>query len=93
MSGSHAIIRVKFQNAYYFTPIGVKLVPELAKPSACGCDDFVGVGFPAEGFGVGFVVGEVSVDGGLQIDDADEGVASEASLGQRGEEPLHRVQP
>ncbi len=62
-------------------------------PSACGCDDFVGVGFPAEGFGVGVVVGEASVDGGLQIDDADEGAASEASLGQRGEEPLHRVQP
>jgi hypothetical protein len=44
-------------------------------------------------FGVGVVIGEVSIDGDLQIDDADEGAASEASLGQRREEPLHRVQP
>ena len=42
---------------------------------------------------VGVVVCDVSVDGGLQIDDADEGPAFEASLGQRDEEPLNRVQP
>jgi hypothetical protein len=46
-------------------------------PSAYSCNDFVRVGFPAEKFGVV----EVSVDGGLQIDDADEGAVSKASLG------------
>jgi hypothetical protein len=39
---------------------------------------------------VGVVVCDVLVDGGLQIDDADEGPAFEASLGQRGEEALTR---
>ena len=55
-------------------------------PSACGGDGFVRVGFPAERLGIGVVIGDVSVDGGLQIDDADEGAAFEASFGERGEE-------
>ena len=46
-----------------------------------------------EGLWVGVVVGDVSVDGGLQIDDADEGAAFEASLGERSEEAFDRVQP
>jgi hypothetical protein len=43
---------------------------------------------------VDVVVCDVSVDGGLQIDDAGEGSSAfEASLGRRGEEALNRVQP
>ena len=62
-------------------------------PSACGGDDLVGVGVPAEGLGIGVVVGEVSIDGSLEIGDADEGAASEASFGQCSEEALHGIQP
>ena len=62
-------------------------------PSACGGDDFVRIGFPSEGLGVCVVVGEVSVDGGLQIDDAAEGTAFEAALGEGCEEAFDGVQP
>jgi hypothetical protein len=33
------------------------------------------------------------MDGSLQIDDADKGVAFEASFSQHGEEAFNRVQP
>jgi hypothetical protein len=36
---------------------------------------------------------EIAVDGGLQLDDRAEDAAFEASLGERGEEGLNRVQP
>ena len=62
-------------------------------PSGCRADDFVRGSLPAEWLSVGFLVCDVSVDGGLQIDDADEANAFEASFGQRGEEALNRVQP
>jgi hypothetical protein len=62
-------------------------------PSACGGDDLVRVGSPAEGLGIGIVISDVSVDGGLQIDDAAEGAAFEASLGERGEKAFDRIQP
>ena len=62
-------------------------------PSGCSGDYLVRVSLPVESLLVGVVVCDVSVDGGMQIDDADEGSAFEVSLGQRGEETLHRVQP
>jgi hypothetical protein len=62
-------------------------------PSGCSADDFVRGSLPAEWLSVGVLVCDVSVDGGLQIDDADEANAFEASFGQRGEEALNRVQP
>ena len=37
------------------------------------------------------MVCDVSVDGGLQIDDAEEGPTFEASFSQRGEEAFYRV--
>jgi len=58
-----------------------------------GGDDFVGAGLPPEWLWVGVVVGDVPVDGGLQIDDAGEDTAFEAPFRQRREEPLDRVQP
>lgn len=62
--------------------------------SASDCsDDFFRISLPVEWLRVDVVVCDVSVDGGLQIDDAGEGSAFEASLGQRGEEALNRVQP
>ena len=62
-------------------------------PSGCSSDDFIRVGFPSEWLWVGVVVWDVSIDGSLQIDDADKGAAFEASFGQRGEEALDGVKP
>jgi hypothetical protein len=62
-------------------------------PTGCGGNYFVRVGFPAEWLWVGVVVCDVSVNGGLQIDNAEEGSTFEAPYGQRREESLHRIQP
>jgi len=48
-------------------------------PSGCSADDFVRGSLPAEWLSVGVLVCDVSVDGGLQIDDADEANAFEAA--------------
>jgi len=50
-------------------------------PSSGCCDDGVGIGFPWKGLGLGVVFDEVAVDGGLGIDDSEEGAAPEASFG------------
>jgi hypothetical protein len=55
-------------------------------PAVDGGDDFVGVGGPDEGLGVVVGLVEVAVDGGLEIDDAEEGASSEPSLGEGSEE-------
>ena len=36
---------------------------------------------------------EIAVDGGLEVDDGSERAALQASLGERGEEGLDRVEP
>jgi hypothetical protein len=59
-------------------------------PSGCGGDDFIGVSLPSERLWVSVVVCEVSIDGSLQIDDADKGAAFEAPFGQHGEEAFNR---
>ena len=38
-------------------------------PSSDGGDDFIGVGYPSEGFGAGVVIVEEAVDGRLKVDD------------------------
>ena len=62
-------------------------------PSLGGGDDHIGVGGPDEGFGLGVVLGEVAVDGGLKIDQRMEHAALEPALGEPGEEGLDRVEP
>src|SRR5665213_158213 len=62
-------------------------------PSGSGCDDGVGVSFPSEWLRVTVVLSEVAVDGGLEVDDPQEGATSEPALGEGGEEAFHGVQP
>ena len=62
-------------------------------PTAGGGDDGVGIGGPDEGFGALIVLGEVAVDGGLEVDQGMEHAAFEAAAGQLGEEALDGIQP
>ena len=52
-----------------------------------------GIGDPLEGLGVGVVVVEEAVDGGLKVCDGSEDATLEAPLGQDGEEALDGVEP
>ena len=56
-------------------------------------EDLVGGLGPDEGLGVVVVLGDVAVDGGLQVDDRVEAAAPEAAAGQRREEGLDGVEP
>jgi len=62
-------------------------------PASDGGDDLIGIGGPYEGFGVIVGFPEEAVDGGLEIDDRAKHAASEAALGQLGEEALDGVEP
>lgn len=62
-------------------------------PTLDGGDDVVGVSGPDEGFGFLVVLGEIAVDGSLEVDDGVEDAALEAPLRQLGEEALERVAP
>jgi hypothetical protein len=62
-------------------------------PAADFFDDGVGIGGPAERFGVVVGLGEVSVDRGLEFNDAFEDAALKALPGQLGEEPFNRIEP
>src|SRR5215472_11641423 len=57
-----------------------------------GQDDLGGFG-PDEGFGAGVVLGEISIDGGLQVDDRAEHTTADALPRHLGEEVLDRVEP
>ena len=48
---------------------------------------------PEEGFWAGIVVGEIGIDGGLQVDDRAEHAAADALPRHLGEEVLHGVEP
>ncbi len=48
---------------------------------------------PDEGFGAGIVLGEIGVDGGLQVGDRAEDAAADALPGHLGEEVLDGVEP
>jgi hypothetical protein len=52
-----------------------------------GEDVFRGLG-PGERFGIGIVLGDVAVDGGLQVDDRVEAAAADAAAGECREEGL-----
>ena len=56
-------------------------------------DDFVWIGGPDERLWVVVGFGEVSVDGGLEIDDALEHASLEPLLGQLGEKALDGIEP
>lgn len=62
-------------------------------PAFDGGDDFIWVGGPDEGFGVGILLGDEAVDGGLEIDERMEHAALEAAVGELGEEALNGVEP
>ena len=62
-------------------------------PSPDGCDDFVWISEPLEGFGIGVVVIEEAVDSGLKIDDGTEDAALQTALTQCGEEAFDRIEP
>src|SRR5436305_674180 len=47
----------------------------------------------SEGFGAGIVLGEISIDGGLQVDDRAEYTTADALPRHLGEEALDRVEP
>src|SRR5215217_8655874 len=57
-------------------------------PACCGSNDRIWMGLPFEGFRVDVVLGEVLIDGAPEVDDAEEGAASQPALGQRCEEAL-----
>jgi hypothetical protein len=59
-------------------------------PTFNGGDDFVG---PDEGFRLPVVLGEIAIDGGLEVDDGVEGATLETPLGQLGEEAFDHVKP
>ncbi len=62
-------------------------------PSADLGDDAVWVSGPDEGLGHPIVLGEIAIDGGLEVDQRVEHAASEPPPGERGEEGLDRVGP
>ncbi len=57
-------------------------------PAMYGGDDLVGIGGPDEGFWVAICLGEVSVDGCLEVDDRAEGATLQGPLRERGKEGL-----
>ena len=48
---------------------------------------------PDKGFGAGIVLGEISIDGGLQVNDRAEHTTADALPRHFGEEVLDRVEP
>ena len=48
---------------------------------------------PDEGFGVGIVFGQISIDRRLQVDDRAEDAAADTLPRHLGEEVLHRIEP
>jgi hypothetical protein len=48
---------------------------------------------PDEGFGAGIVLGEIGIDGGLQVGDRVEDAAADALPGHLGKEVLDGVEP
>jgi hypothetical protein len=62
-------------------------------PTFDGGDDVVGVRGPDERLGLPVVLGEVAVDGGLEMDDGMKDATLEAALRQFGEETFDGVEP
>src|SRR5437867_9083015 len=62
-------------------------------PAFDGGDDFVGIGGPYEGIGLGIGLCDESVDGGLEVEDGAEDASLEAPPGELGEEAFDGVEP
>lgn len=62
-------------------------------PAFDGGDDPVWVGGPSEGLGVGVLLGDETVDGGLEVDERVECAALQAPPGELGEEAFDGVEP
>lgn len=62
-------------------------------PALDGGDDPVWVGGPDERLGIGILLGDEAVDGGLKIDERVERSPLQAPSGELGEEPLDCVEP
>jgi hypothetical protein len=62
-------------------------------PSFDGGDNFVWIGDPFEGFGMGVVIVEEAIDRGLEVGDGSEDSAFEAAFGEGCEETLNGVEP
>lgn len=56
-------------------------------PTSDGGDDFIGVGSPLEGLGVvAVMLGDETVDGGLEVDQRVKDAALQPAFGQPGQE-------
>ena len=62
-------------------------------PTFDGGDDFGGIGGPAERLGMGVVLVEEAIDGGLEVRKRTEDAAFQAPLGEFGEESLDGIEP
>lgn len=62
-------------------------------PSRDGGENAIWVGGPGKWSGVFVVFGEISVDGGLEVDERAEDPALEAAACECGEEALDGVEP
>ena len=62
-------------------------------PSLDGGDNFVWIGDPFEGFGMGVMIVEEAIDRGLEVGDGSEDSAFEAGFGEGCEETLNGVDP
>ena len=62
-------------------------------PSFDGGDNFVWIGDPFEGFGMGVVVVEEAIDRGLEVGDGSEDSAFEAAFSEGCEKTLNGVEP
>ena len=56
-------------------------------PASDGGDDFVGIGDPLEGFGMGVVIVEEAIDRGLKVGHGSEDAAFEAAFGEDWKKP------
>jgi hypothetical protein len=56
-------------------------------PAVCGGDDAVGVGGPGERLWAVVVFGQVTIDGGLEVDEGIEDAALQSPAGQFGKNP------
>ena len=73
-------------------PVSADFIEDFESP-AFSCEDIVGGFCPDEWLGLGVVLQQVVVDGGLQITDAGVAAASDAFRGDFGEEAFDEVQP
>ena len=62
-------------------------------PAPDGGDDLARVGDPLERFGLGVVIFEEAVDGGLKVDEGSEDAALEPALGQDRKEAFDGIEP